>query len=75
MPSKQDLLQQINVEKQKAETIDLTKVTTNSTEIKVWKIVGSTYLYEYDKMVLQSADWLNDKLIHALEQLVADLLL
>ena len=72
MPSKQDLLKQINVEKQRAETIDLTEVTTNSTDIKVWKIVESIYLYEYDKMVLQSADCLNDKLIHALEQLDAD---
>ena len=59
------------VEKQKAETIDLTKVKTKPTEIKVWKIVGSTYLYEYDKMVLQSADWLDDKLIHASEQLLS----
>ena len=31
-----------------------------------WKYI----LYEYDKMVLQSADWLNDKLIHASEQLL-----
>ena len=59
----------IYVEKQKAETIDLTKVKTKPTEIKIWKIVGST-LYQYDKMVLQSADWLNDKLIHASEQLL-----
>ena len=58
------------VEKQKAETIDLTKVKNKPTEVKIWKIVGSTYFYKYDKMVLQSADWLNDKLIHASEQLL-----
>ena len=40
------------------------------TKSYLWIIIDDIHLYDSDKMILESREWLNDRLIHAAQQLL-----
>ena len=58
----------VTISEKNKEIIDLTEMPEPSTQ-KPWKVIGTTHFYSEDEMILKSG-WLNDKIIHASQQLL-----
>ena len=54
----------------KCEVINISDDCDTKQKAILWTIIDDIHLYDSDKMILESREWLNDRLIHAAQQLL-----